>query len=36
MRVFLKDDIATYKLFVENESVQRFIIDMVFEFTNAS
>ncbi len=36
MRVFLKDDIATYKLFVENESFQRFIGDMVFELTNAS
>jgi type I restriction enzyme, R subunit len=35
MRVFLKDDIATYKFFVENDSFRRFVSDMVYELTNA-
>jgi type I restriction enzyme R subunit len=34
MRVFLKDDMATYKLFVESDSFRRFVSDMVFELTN--
>ena len=34
MRVFLKDDIKAYKLYVENESFRRFVHDMVYELTN--
>jgi len=30
MRVFLNDDIAAYKLYVENGSFQRFVHDMVY------
>jgi hypothetical protein len=34
MCVFLNDDIAAYKLYVENESFQRFVHGMVYELTN--
>jgi type I restriction enzyme R subunit len=33
MRVFLKDDIKAYKLYVENEDFNRFVHDMVLELT---
>jgi type I restriction enzyme R subunit len=36
MRVFLKDDMATYKLFVENGSFQRFVSDMVYALAEDS
>ena len=33
MRVFLKDDIKAYKLYVENEDFNRFVHDLVLELT---
>lgn len=35
MRVFLKDDIAAYQLYRDNESFRRFVHDMVYELTAA-
>lgn len=35
MQLLLKDDTQVYKQFMENESFQRFVGDMVFELTNA-
>ena len=34
MQVFLKDDTEVYKQFVENESFNRFVTDMVYALTN--
>ena len=33
-KVFLKDDTQVYKQFVENESFNRFVGDMVYAMTN--
>jgi type I restriction enzyme, R subunit len=36
MRIFLKDDVTTYRMFVENPSFRQFVGDMVYELTKAS